>query len=106
MESLDYRVDLILDSSSAQDIDEPSVELTIGLSDVVDSSMTASSTSAVSDKCRPPISFATQFTWQVMFSHLRAVLVFTCCRTTAKFHLNYRQTNSACYIVSSPTPAE
>jgi hypothetical protein len=47
MESLHYRVDTILDSSSAQDINEPSVELTIGLSDVVDSSMTASGSSKV-----------------------------------------------------------
>ena len=47
MESLDYRVDMILDSSSAQDVNEPSVELTIGLSDVVDTSMTARSESKV-----------------------------------------------------------
>jgi hypothetical protein len=47
LESLDYRVDLLLDASSAQDIQEPSVELTMALSDVVDSSMTARSTSKV-----------------------------------------------------------
>ena len=47
MESLDYRVDMILDSSSAQDVDQPSVELTVGLSDIVDSSMTAVTDSKV-----------------------------------------------------------
>ena len=47
LESLDYRLDLILDSSLTQEVNEPSVELTVGLSEVVDTSMTARADSKV-----------------------------------------------------------